>query len=208
MTFHLPSALLEADAVRLSPKAPFTWASGLRAPIYCDNRQLLGHPATRRAIGDLLSSFARESQPTLIAGTSTAGIPWATLVADVLGLPLAYVRPEPKKHGMGRQVEGPLATDQRIVLIEDLLSTGGSSLKCVEALRNEGGTVLEVLALFSYGLPQAEAAFEAQAVPFRVLATFDHLATEARSRGVIDAADWASLQEWKADTAAWSGRFA
>ncbi|MBP1627522.1 MAG: Orotate phosphoribosyltransferase [Holophagaceae bacterium] len=202
----LAAGLLDAGAVRLSPKSPFTWASGLKAPIYCDNRQLLGFPELRSAIAEALAQRAAEKNPTLIAGTSTAGIPWASLVADRLKLPLSYVRPEPKKHGMGRQVEGPHADKHRVVLIEDLISTGGSSVKCVEALRHEDAEVLEVLALFSYGLPQADATFKAAQVPLRVLATFEELASKAQEKGQIDPADAASLAEWRTDTVAWSKR--
>jgi orotate phosphoribosyltransferase len=203
----LAGGLLEAGAVRLSPRSPFTWASGLKSPIYCDNRQLLGFPDLRSGIKAALCARAALARPTLIAGTSTAGIPWAAMVADQLGLPMAYVRPEPKNHGMGRQVEGPSGAGHRVVLIEDLISTGGSSIRCVEALRQEGAEVLEVLALFSYGLPRAEAAFQAAAVPLAVLATFDDLAARAGSQGILDPADLASLAEWRADTAAWSRRF-
>ena len=202
----LAAGLLEAGAVRLSPKAPFTWASGLKSPIYCDNRQLLGFPALRSGIKAALAERAALARPTLIAGTSTAGIPWAALVADQLGLPMAYVRPEPKHHGMGRQVEGPSGQGHRVVLIEDLISTGGSSIKCVEALRHEDAQVMEVLALFSYDLPQADAAFRAAAVDLKVLATFPDLADRARSKGILDANDMASLAEWRVDTAAWSRR--
>ena len=200
----LAAGLLEAGAVRLSPKAPFTWASGLKSPIYCDNRQLLGFPALRSSIKAALAERAALARPTLIAGTSTAGIPWAALVADQLGLPMAYVRPEPKGHGMGRQVEGPSGKGHRVVLIEDLISTGGSSIKCVQALRQEQAEVLEVLALFSYDLPRAEAAFSAAAVPLTVLATFGDLAARAEAQGILDPQDMASLTEWRADTAAWS----
>jgi len=205
-TLDLAAGLLEAGAVRLAPRNPFTWASGLKAPIYCDNRQLLGFPELRGQIRDALAEAAAACAPTLIAGTSTAGIPWAALVADVLGLPMAYVRPEPKKHGMGRQVEGPHTDGHRVVLIEDLISTGGSSIKCVEALRHEDAQVMEVLALFSYDLPQADAAFRAAAVDLKVLATFPDLAERARTKGILDANDMASLAEWRVDTAAWSRR--
>jgi len=208
VTFDLAQALLDAGAVRLSPRAPYTWASGLRAPIYCDNRQLLGFPELRSGIKGALAAWTAERPASLVAGTSTAGIPWASFVADELGLPLAYVRPEPKRHGMGRQVEGPLAEGHRVTLIEDLLSTGGSSLKCVDALRAEGGEVLEVLALFSYGLPTAAAAFEAAGVAYRTLATFEDLAARAQTAGAIDASDWQSLMEWRQDPQAWSARFA
>jgi orotate phosphoribosyltransferase len=203
----LAAGLLEAGAVRLAPRSPFTWASGLKSPIYCDNRQLLGFPALRAGIRAALAERAALAQPTLIAGTSTAGIPWAAMVADQLELPMAYVRPEPKNHGMGRQVEGPSGTGHRVVLIEDLISTGGSSIRCVEALRQEGAEVLSVLALFSYGLPRAEAAFQAAQVPLQVLATFDDLAARAEAKGILDRADMDSLTEWRADTAAWSRRF-
>lgn len=204
--FDLSSGLLDAGAVRLSPRSPFTWASGLKSPIYCDNRQLLGFPELRAQIKAVLAQRASELKPTLIAGTSTAGIPWASFVADALGLPMAYVRPEPKKHGMGRQVEGPHVDGHKVVLIEDLISTGGSSIKCVEALRHEDADVLEVLALFSYGLPQAEEAFRAADVKLRVLATFDDLSKRAQEKGMLDAQDRESLADWRVDTVAWSKR--
>lgn len=200
----LAAGLLEQGAVKLSPGAPFTWSSGLKAPIYCDNRQLLGDPALRGRIADTLAADAKAAAPSLVAGTSTAGIPWGALVADRLGLPFAYVRPEPKKHGMGRQVEGPSAKGHRVVLIEDLISTGGSSLKCVAALRAEGAEVAAVLALFSYGLPAAQAAFDAAATPLRTLAAFAVLVQEAQARGLVDAAGAESLQAWQRDAAAWS----
>jgi orotate phosphoribosyltransferase len=202
----LAAGLLDAGAVRLSPRSPFTWASGLRSPIYCDNRQLLGFPELRGRIRKALSEAAARLNPTLVAGTSTAGIAWAALVAEELGLPMAYVRPEPKKHGMGRQVEGPHTDGHKVVLIEDLISTGGSSIKCVEALRHEDAQVLEVLALFSYGLPQADAAFREAGVGLKVLATFPELAARAREKGLLDDRDLESLTEWRADTVAWSKR--
>ncbi len=200
----LAACLLEAGAVRLQPLEPFTWASGLKSPIYCDNRQLLGFPDQRDQVVETLAARARELKPTLVAGAATAGIAWAALVADRLGLPMAYVRPEPKKHGMGRQVEGPSAEGHRAILIEDLVSTGGSSLRCVEALRAEGAEVTAVLALFSYGLPQAEAAFAGAALPLEVLASFDVLAEEARGRGILDSAGSEALGDWRSDTVAWS----
>lgn len=200
----LASGLLDAGAVRLNPSNPFTWASGMKAPIYCDNRQLLGFPELRSSIVETLAERASEKQPTLIAGTSTAGIPWAALVADRLKLPLSYVRPEPKKHGMGRQVEGPNTKDQRVVLLEDLISTGGSSLKCVEGLRAEGAEVLEILALFSYGLPLADMAFREAGVPLRVLTSFEELAQKAQDKGILQNDDRLSLMEWRKDTSVWS----
>ncbi len=190
--------------MRLKPLEPFTWASGLKSPIYCDNRQLLGFPVVRDQIIAALVAQAATLQPTLIAGAATAGVPWAAMVADRMQLPMAYVRPTPKNHGMGRQVEGPLAKDHCVVLIEDLISTGMSSLRCAEALRAEGAVVPTVLALFSYGLPQAEAAFTEAGIGLSVLSSFEVLAAEAEARGILDAEGQAALKDWRADTVAWS----
>lgn len=200
----LAASLLEAGAVRLQPMEPFTWASGLKSPIYCDNRQLLGLPVVRDQIVAALAERATALGPSLVAGAATAGVPWAAMVADRLKLPMAYVRPTPKNHGMGRQVEGPLAKGHRVVLIEDLISTGMSSLKCAEALRAEGAEVPAVLALFSYGLPQGEAAFAEARLAFEVLSSFEVLAEVAAARGLLDAAGSAALEAWRSDTVAWS----
>ncbi len=200
----LAGALLGLGAVRLQPLDPFTWASGLKSPIYCDNRQLLGHPEVRAQIVAALVQGAAAHQPTLIAGAATAGVPWAAMVADHMQLPMAYVRPTPKNHGMGRQVEGPMAKGHCVVLIEDLISTGMSSLRCAGALRAEGAEVPVVLALFSYGLPQAEAAFRDASVGLSVLSSFEVLAAEAETRGILDAGGQSALKDWRADTAAWS----
>lgn len=188
----------------MQPSDPFTWASGLKSPIYCDNRQLLGLPEVRDQIIAALTAGSSTLQPTLITGAATAGVPWAAMVADRLKLPMAYVRPTPKNHGMGRQVEGPLAKGHRAVLIEDLISTGMSSLKCADALRAEGAEVPAVLALFSYGLPQADAAFAAAGIGLTVLSSFEALAMEAEARGILDAAGLAALKAWRSDTVAWS----
>jgi len=196
--------LLEVGAVRLQPLEPFTWASGLKSPIYCDNRQLMGYPEVRDQIVTSLVVASRAQNPTLIAGAATAGVPWAAMVADRLHLPLAYVRPTPKNHGMGRQVEGPMAKGHRVVLIEDLISTGMSSLKCADALRAEGAEVPAVLALFSYGLPQALEAFQAAGIAHEELSSFEVLAAEAEARGILDIAGSAALKAWRSDTVAWS----
>jgi len=200
----LAGCLLEVGAVRLKPLEPFTWASGMKSPIYCDNRQLLGLTAERDRIVAALVTAAEAHAPTLIAGAATAGVPWAAMVADRMRLPLCYVRPTPKNHGMGRQVEGPLAKDHRVVLVEDLISTGGSSLKCAQALQAEGATVPVVLALFSYGLPQADGAFAGAGVGLATLSSFEALSAEAEARGILDAEGQAALKDWRVDTAAWS----
>ncbi len=201
---ELASGLLEKGAVKVAPVEPFTWSSGLKAPIYCDNRQLLGDAALRGRIADALAAATTLFKPSLVAGTSTAGIPWGALVADRLNLPFAYVRPEPKKHGMGRQVEGPNAAGQSVVLIEDLISTGGSSLKCVDALKVEGAQVHAVLALFSYGLPAAVNAFHAADTTLVTLATFEALVGEARRLNLVDMAGAESLKAWQRDALSWS----
>jgi orotate phosphoribosyltransferase len=150
-----------AVEVRPDPERWFVWASGRRAPIYCDNRLVLGMPEERRRIGDALAGAVadRFSGLDAIAGTATAGIPWATLVAERLELPMAYVRSAPKGHGQGRQIEGRLPSDARVVVIEDLISTGGSAGNSVEALRKVGAEVLGVQGIFSYALAEAERRF-------------------------------------------------
>ncbi len=200
----LAGCLLQVGAVRLQPLDPFTWASGLKSPIYCDNRQLLGFPEVRDQIIRALVAQSVLLEPTLIAGAATAGVPWAAMVADRLRLPMAYVRPTPKNHGMGRQVEGPLAKGHRVVLIEDLISTGMSSLKCADALRAEGAEVPAVLALFSYGLPVAEAAFKAAGIDLAVLSSFEVLVTVAEAKGILDSDGLTTLKAWRSDTVAWS----
>jgi orotate phosphoribosyltransferase len=200
----IAACLLEVGAVRLQPQDPFTWASGLKSPIYCDNRQLLGVVQVRDGIVRALTVRAAALEPTLVTGAATAGVPWAAMVADRLQLPMAYLRPTPKNHGMGRQVEGPLAKGHRAVLIEDLISTGMSSLRCAEALRAEGAEVLAVLALFSYGLPQAEVAFTAAGIDLAVLSSFEVLAKEAATQGILNEAGSAALKTWRSDTVAWS----
>lgn len=200
----LAGCLLDVGAVRLQPLEPFTWASGLKSPIYCDNRQLMGFPQVRDQIVEALVAQSSALGPSLVAGAATAGVPWAAMVADRMKLPLAYVRPTPKNHGMGRQVEGPLAKGHRVVLIEDLISTGMSSLRCAEALRAEGAEVPVVLALFSYGLPQAEEAFAAAGIDIAVLSSFEVLSREAEARGIMDTAGSAALKSWRSDTVAWS----
>jgi orotate phosphoribosyltransferase len=206
LSFDLPRALLEAGAVRLSPSQPFTWASGLKSPIYCDNRLLLGLPQARAQIAGALAGSIEvmSAMPTLVAGASTAGIPWAALAAAQLGLPMAYVRPEPKTHGMGRQVEGPSADGHKVVLIEDLISTGGSSIRCVEALRAEGAQVLCVLALFSYGLSIAKSAFVGAGLQCISLATFPALLERAVEMGAIEKESLQTLENWRRDPKAWS----
>src|SRR5687768_12290927 len=154
--------LLQAQAVRLSPEQPFTWASGWKSPIYCDNRKLLSHPFIREYIKSELSNviFEKYADAELIAGVATAGIAWGALIADQLKLPFIYVRPKPKEHGLGNQIEGDFVPGQKTIVVEDLISTGKSSLQVVEVLKASGLEVSGMVSIFSYGFGAAKSAFE------------------------------------------------
>ena len=203
----LANALLDIDAVSLRPHDPFTWSSGLRAPLYCDNRRTLAHPSVRRSIADGFAAVVRrhEWMPLTVAGTATAGIPHAAWLAERLDAPMAYVRSEAKEHGQGRRIEGArLESGDDVVVVEDLISTGGSALDAVSALRDAGATVRAVLVLFSYGLDAADAAFRDAEVACYVLTTFPVLLGVAhRQHGLSDEAR-DLLEEWRADPEAWS----
>ncbi len=183
----LADELLRIGAVQFRPEDPFTWASGIQSPIYTDNRLTLGYPALRRRICSALADAARQGGigADLIAGTATAGIPHAAWLADRLDLPMVYVRAAPKGHGRGGQIEGPLAPGQTALLIEDLVSTGGSSLGAVAALRAAGADVHDALALFTYGLDVAHRAFEAAGVRLHTLTDLEALADAAVAAGVL-----------------------
>lgn len=198
--------LLRVGAVHLRPDAPFTWASGRLAPIYCDNRLTLADAALRREIAaQLADAVGRAGRaPTVVVGTATAGIPHATLLADRLSLPLVYVRSAPKAHGTGRLVEGRLPEGARAVVVEDTVSTGGSSLAAVEALRAEGAAVDTMVALFTYGLASAAEAFRAAGVRLVTLTDYDALVEIAAWEGDITRAQRATLDAWRADPGRWS----
>lgn len=197
--------LLEINAVKLSPKEPFTWASGLKSPIYCDNRLTISYPKIRRAITKGLAQLIKENFPTVevIAGTATAGIPHAAFIAEELNLPLVYVRSKPKDHGQGRQIEGVLKKGAKTVVIDDLLSTGGSVLKAVKAAENEDADVLGVAAIFSYQLKALEENFNKARLPFITLTNYTELLSAALETGHISAAEEEILQKWRLDPAAW-----
>lgn len=198
--------LIDIGAVSFAPDQPFTWASGLLSPVYCDNRMTLGHPSIRSRIRDGFIEKMRENalEADVLAGTATAGIPHAAWLADALGLPMVYVRSKPKEHGKGSQIEGPLQARQRTVVIEDLVSTGGSSIGAVEALRSAGARVLAVLGIFSYGLEEADDAFAAAGLPLYTLTGFDQLMQAARSSGMLDDPGAASVKAWRADPWNWT----
>ena len=197
--------LLSVQAVRLQPHQPFTWSSGWQSPIYCDNRVTLAYPAVRSYIKNALADAIRQQFPhvEVITGVATAGIPQGALVADALNLPYCYVRPEPKAHGMGKQIEGHLESGQRVVVIEDLISTGGSSLKVVDALRAAGADVLGMAAIFTYGFPLADQNFAAKNVPLLCLSNYDALLAEAQTLDYIPAEAMETLAAWRQNPAEW-----
>ena len=191
--------LLQVKAIKLQPQHPFTWASGWKSPIYCDNRVSLSDPDVRSFIKEQLADLIRENffNAQVIAGVATAGIAQGALVADYLQLPFAYVRPEPKKHGMGNQIEGRLLPGQRVVVVEDLISTGGSSLKAITPLKELGCEVLGVVAIFDYGFETAQNNFRDAGVPYYSLCDYDNLLPTAVKQGVIKSGDLEMLREWR-----------
>lgn len=200
--------LMQINAIKLSPQDPFTWASGLRSPIYCDNRLALSHPEIRSFLIDCFVEKANKfGNPDGIAGVATAGIPHGALLADRLRLPFIYVRSKPKGHGRQNMIEGEMTEGARVLVIEDLISTGGSCLAAVEALRESGYEVAGVLAIFTYGFPQAGEAFEAANCPFDTLSSYPVLLEEAKSRQYIDAQQINTLRQWQQDPKVWSARF-
>ncbi|MEI2394798.1 orotate phosphoribosyltransferase [Paenibacillus phytohabitans] len=196
--------LLEIGAVALRPQEPFTWTSGIKSPIYCDNRLTLSFPVVRNYIAEAFAELIRSSYPDaeVIAGTATAGIPHAAWVADKLGLPMAYIRDKAKGHGKQNQIEGLIAPGQKVIVIEDLISTGGSSIKAAQAVQEAGGVPLAVLAIFSYELDRAVDAFAAADIPLQSLSNYSTLIDVALAQGTIADSDVALLQSWRKDPAA------
>lgn len=199
--------LLQIKAIKLNPQNPFTWASGRRSPIYCDNRVVLSHPAVRRFVAEQLVMASSAFQPFAgVAGVATAGIPHGALLADRLDVPFVYIRSSAKAHGRQNLIEGELLPGARYLVVEDLISTGGSSLQAVEALRQAGGEVAGVVALFSYGFAEAQAAFDTAHCPFATLSHYDALLTEAVASGYITTEEQSLLADWRQDPVAWSER--
>ncbi|MFN3841020.1 MAG: orotate phosphoribosyltransferase [Cyclobacteriaceae bacterium] len=201
----IASQLLKIEAIKLNTEKPFTWASGLKSPIYCDNRVSLSYPAVRNLIKESLVKVIRENYPTaeVIAGVATAGIPQGALVADAMRLPFAYVRSSPKDHGLENLIEGKISPKQKAVVVEDLVSTGGSSLKAVEALRKAGAEVLGMVSIFTYGFDIAQSNFYNANVSLVSLSDFSHLLTVAAETGYITPDQLVSLKAWRFDPAGW-----
>jgi orotate phosphoribosyltransferase len=201
--------LLTINAVALKPNEPFTWTSGLRSPIYCDNRLTLSYPEVRKEIAQGLQSIILEKYPAaeVIAGTATAGIPHAAWVSDLLNLPMCYVRSKAKGHGKGNQIEGKVEKGQKVVVVEDLISTGGSVITAVQALREAGCEVLGVVSIFTYGLEKGKEAFEQEDIQSESLTDFTNLVEVAIEMGYISKNDQESLLSWSDAPAEWSKRF-
>ena len=196
---------MDIKAIKLQPNDPFTWASGWKSPIYTDNRKTLGYPDVRSFVKLELCHAIQEHFPEAeaVAGVATGAIAQGALVADELGLPYCYVRPKPKDHGMGNQVEGEINQGVKVVVVEDLISTGGSSLKAVEALRQYGVEVIGMVASFTYGFPVAEEAFAAAGVKLITLSNYEAVIEEAAKTGYIKEEDKQVLAEWRKDPTKW-----
>lgn len=197
--------LLDVKAIKLQPESPFTWASGWKSPFYCDNRKTLAFPVLRSFVKLELSRIVAEKYPEAeaIAGVATGAIAQGALVADALGLPFAYVRSKPKDHGMANLIEGDLKAGMKVVVIEDLISTGGSSLKAVEALRAHGCEVIGMVASYTYGFPVAEAAFKAAGVELTTLTDYEAVVDTALVTGYIKQEHVGLLHSWRENPAEW-----
>ncbi|MGN6647747.1 MAG: orotate phosphoribosyltransferase [Cytophaga sp.] len=198
-------SLLKNEAVRLRPEEPFKWASGWNSPIYCDNRLTLSFPESRNLIRDGLVDLIRTHYPQCecIAGVATAGIPQAAIIADNMNLPMIYVRPKPKDHGMQNLIEGKITQGQKIVVIEDLISTGGSSLKAVEALQDGGFEVLGMIGIFTYGFQLAADNFSKAGITLHTLCNYDELIKEAQLNGYVKQDQLETLSEWRKSPETW-----
>jgi orotate phosphoribosyltransferase len=197
--------LLQIEAVKLSVDKPFTWASGWKSPIYCDNRKVLSFPYMRDFIKSELCKVIFEHFPEAesLAGVATAGIPWGIMAADQLKLPFIYVRPKPKEHGLGNQIEGNFTKGQRVLVIEDLISTGKSSLQVVDVLRDAGVEIVGMVSIFNYGFDLAVKAFENANVITRSLTNYKTMIDLAIEKGIVTPENKALLMNWSKDPAGW-----
>ena len=197
--------LLKVKAIKLQPSNPFTWASGWKSPIYCDNRKLMSYPAVRNFIKVEFARIILEKYPNTdaIAGVATGAIAPGVLVADLLDLPFVYIRSTPKDHGLENLIEGDLRPKQKVIVIEDLVSTGGSSLKAVEAIRSNGSDVLGMLAIFTYGFNHAIEAMHDARVDLTALCNYDAILDEALSIDYIDESELKTLQDWRGNPSNW-----
>ncbi|MFV0606424.1 MAG: orotate phosphoribosyltransferase [Niabella sp.] len=198
--------LLQVNAVKLSPDAPFTWASGWKSPIYCDNRSVLSFPYVRDFIKSEMCNviFSEFGDAELLAGVATAGIAWGAMASDQLKLPFIYVRPKPKDHGLGNQIEGRYEAGQKVLVIEDLVSTGKSSLQAVDALIDAGLEVIGMVSIFTYDFAVARDAFATRGLPYKSLTNYPVLLELAKEKGLFKAEEEARLLQWREDPAKWN----
>ena len=206
MDRKLAAGLLRIGAVLLRPDEPFTWASGWRSPIYCDNRRILSDPELRSMVAEAFAAKVAGLYPEaeVLAGVATGAIAHGVLAADRMGKPFVYVRPKPKDHGTGSQIEGKLPEGSKVVVIEDLISTGMSSLAAVDALRKAGADVLGMVAIFTYGFDLASERFKEAGVPLATLSNYGSLIDVATSAGLVKPSDTEVLQRWREDPAGWN----
>ncbi|WP_396141315.1 orotate phosphoribosyltransferase [Flavobacterium sp.] len=197
--------LLQINAIKLNPKNPFTWASGWQSPIYCDNRLILSFPAIRNFVREEFSKHIEKEygKPDVIAGVATGAIGIGMLVAEYMGLPFVYVRPEPKKHGRQNQVEGFLQKGQNVVVVEDLISTGNSSLLAIEALKEAGANIKGMVAIFTYGFDVAKENFKNANIELNTLADYNNLLELAVAKNYISEIELKTLQEWRVSPSTW-----
>jgi orotate phosphoribosyltransferase len=201
------SKLLQVEAVKLNPQNPYTWASGWKSPIYCDNRKVLSFPTARDFIKSELCSVIFNQFPDVdaLAGVATAGIAWGAMAADQLKLPFMYVRPKPKDHGMGNQIEGNLEKGSKVLVIEDLISTGKSSLQVCDVLKASGVEVVGMIAIFTYGFPQASKAFDEAGVKLVTLTNYNVMIDIAAQQNKVSPDEMSTLMSWRENPAEWTG---
>ncbi|MDE3254535.1 MAG: orotate phosphoribosyltransferase [Bacteroidota bacterium] len=203
---HFAEKLLQIKALQINTQKPFVWASGWNSPVYCDNRKTLSYPHVRDFVKSELANMILEQFPEAdaIAGVATAGIAHGVMAADLLKLPFLYVRSKPKEHGMGNQIEGVLEAGQKVVVVEDLISTGKSSLEVAEVLRAHGATVIGMVGLFTYGFPEAATAFEKANVPLFTISNYSALMEVAEDQKIISSEEKAHLETWRLSPSTWN----
>lgn len=191
--------LFDIGAIQIRPNDPFTWTSGIQSPIYCDNRMTMSYPEVRDRIADAFVEMIEQldEKPDVIAGCATAGIPHAAWVAQKMGLPMVYVRSSPKKHGKGNQIEGSLKPGYKVLVIEDLISTGGSSIDAASAVQNEGGSIVGVFAIFTYGLEKAKHAFARENMMMQTITNYDQLMQELVKEGSLSKEEKEKMVAWR-----------
>ncbi len=203
---EIAANLLKREAVKVSIDPPFTWVSGIKSPVYCDNRKMIAFPEERKAVVEGFKIIMNQKglKPDVIGGTATAAIPWAAFLAYDLGLPMIYIRPEKKEHGAGKQIEGHLEEGQNVLIVEDLISTGGSSVKAAEAVRNEGKCIVEdIFAIVTWEIPKAVTRFAEANINLTTLTDYTNIIGLAAENGIIPADQLETVLQFKEDPAAW-----